>query len=59
MKRLIVALLTTALSLTSPVMAATLKRGDSSEQVRKLQQDLSGRLSGLTLSSDGVQFSGT
>ena len=48
MKRLIVALLTTALSLTSPVMAATLKRGDSSEQVRKLQQALieNGYLSG-------------
>ena len=48
MKRLIVAFLATVLSLTSPVMASTLKRGDSSEQVRKLQQALidNGYLSG-------------
>ena len=48
MKKLIVALLVTALSLTSPVMAATLKRGDSSDKVRKLQEALieNGYLSG-------------
>ena len=48
MKRLIVALLVTALSLTSPVMAATLKKGDSSDKVRKLQEALieNGYLSG-------------
>ena len=48
MKKLIVVFLVTALSLTSPVMAATLKRGDSSDKVRKLQEALieNGYLSG-------------
>ena len=48
MKKLIVALLVTTLSLTSPVMASTLKRGDSSDKVRKLQEALieNGYLSG-------------
>ena len=48
MKKLFIAFLATVLSMTSPVMASKLKLGDSSEQVKKLQQALidNGYLSG-------------
>ena len=48
MKKLFIAFLATVLSMTSPVMASALKRGDSSDKVRKLQEALikNGYLSG-------------